>query len=341
MDPDSRPSHPSIAQRTAVPLLVLAGSAAVIRSLVQVPATRGFQVLPNWAALVAVAAAGASVAASRRIHRSRVVKIALGGSSIFLLVIAADGIAFDVVGVIMSVVAALTGQAMAVGLEVDPAGIVVRVLAGIAGVMVGSSAIAYRRYLRGGCLRCGQVSEGSSGWTSNTAAYAAFTLAVGYAAEKVYWGLGGTVGLASKDAFGDNVRLWTPGLGDTAVLALVGAGIALALARPRGTRLPRWIPIAGAGLGSMMLIPVGIIGTVSTLVNLSEPSSPQNEVGLEPWVFLIEYPWFFAWGVTLGLAALAFYYRTRGQCALCGRGADHPSSRRGRAPSHLALEVGQ
>ncbi len=53
------------------------------------------------------------------------------------------------------------------------------------------------------------------------------------------------------------------------------------------------------------------MGTAGALGDLSVSSTSQNGIALEPWVFLIEYPWFFAWGVTLGLAALAFLSNSR------------------------------
>jgi len=317
MNPATPAAPTSRSDRVLVPLIVLAGIAGVVREFLPLPVNSGFRVLPNWAALVGVVAALITVLVSRRIPRNRAVQGALWGSSALLILNAADGIAFDIVGVIMKAVSVVTGEVQVVRIPVDPAGIAVRLLAGITGVLAGSRAVAYRRERRGSCLRCGRMPGGESRRPSAKLACLACALALGYATEKIYWGLGGTLGLADKNAFGD-AHLWSPGLGDTALLALVGAGIALALARPQGNRVPRWLPMAGAGLGSMMLIPVGIIGTVA---NFSAPPSLNNGIGLVPWVFLIEYPWFFAWGVTLGLATLAFHYRTRGRCPLCDRGA--------------------
>jgi hypothetical protein len=263
-------------------------------------------------------------AAAARV-RSRAPVVALWSASALLVAEAADGIAFDVVGTVMNAVSAVTGEPLPLALRPDVPGIAMRLAAAAAGTLLVVTAVTEQRAARDACARCGRATAGGAGpvgsasWIRATApGYAAVALALGYAAEKVYWGLGGTLGLATDDAFGD-VRLWTPGLGDTAVLALIGATIALALVRPWGRRLPRWMPLTGAVLGAMMLIPVGVMGTYGTLARLEELSDTEAGIALEPWVFMIEYPWFFAWGVSLALAAVSFHHRTRSRCHACGQ----------------------
>ncbi|GIH65072.1 hypothetical protein [Microbispora siamensis] len=163
-------------------------------------------------------------------------------------------------------------------------------------------------------------ARGSWQRLSVRAGYLTVLLAAGYGALKVQWGLGGTFGLTDPRAFGD-VHLWTPGLGDTGVLALIGMALGLGFARtwrpPLG--MPRWMPLTAAFVGSVMLVPVGVLGTglrVAVALGLAKPSLE----GVSPWVFDVIYPWFLAWGLAMGTAAVGYHYRTRGVCRACGRG---------------------
>ncbi|WP_030509874.1 hypothetical protein [Microbispora rosea] len=163
-------------------------------------------------------------------------------------------------------------------------------------------------------------ARGSWQRLSVRAGYLTVLLAAGYGALKVQWGLGGTVGLADPRAFGD-VRLWTPGLGDTGVLALIGMALGLGFARTwrPPLRMPRWMPLTAAFVGSVMLVPVGVLGTglrVAVALGLANPSLE----GVSPWVFDVIYPWFLAWGLAMGTAAVGYHHRTRGVCRACGRG---------------------
>lgn len=294
--------------------------AVAARSLLASPPQSAVELLPGWVAAAGAllgALAGLATLRSPTAVPQRAVLAATWIACALLVVETADGIAFDVVGVVMHAVSAVTGDPLPIALAVDWPGIAVRVLAAVTAVLLGRQALTRQRAAQARCAACGRTAAGRERSLPSWPAYAACVLALGYAAEKIYWGLGGTFGLASEDAFGD-VHLWTPGLGDTAVLALVGAGLALALVRPWGRRLPRWLLLAPAALGTLMLIPVGILGTYGTLRNFSELSSG-GAIGLEPWVFLLQYPWFLAWGLTLGAAAVAFHDRTRGPCRTCGR----------------------
>ncbi|MGI5157373.1 hypothetical protein [Microbispora sp. CA-102843] len=262
--------------------------------------------------------------------------------------VGASGIAFDIVGGIMAAIAAVTGESGVVDLGFDWPMAVARVAALAAGTTLLVTAVRRHRRARGACARCGR-SEGpdearpegrdDAGHTSPAgggrgtwqargsrqrlsvrAGYLTVLLAAGYGALKVQWGLGGTVGLADPRAFGD-VHLWTPGLGDTGVLALIGMALGLGFARTwrPPLRMPRWMPLAAAFVGSVMLIPVGVLGTgLRVAVALGLAKAPLE--GLSPWVFDVIYPWFLAWGLAMGTAAVGYHYRTRGVCRACGRG---------------------
>lgn len=313
--PTTSPTGPAAVPTAVLAACALTLAAAVLRLALPAPSGPWQQLLPAWVAVPGPLVAGAAVLAGRHAPAwtSRLTWLACG----LLAVTAADGIAFDVVGGIMHGISAVTGDPLPVALALDVPGITVRLLAGATALLVGRRALGMQRAARGACTACGTGVRGWS-WTGAVwPGYAACVLALGYATEKIHWGLGGTVGLASPDAFGDDVHLWTPGLGDTAVLALIGAGIALALVRPWGRRIPRWALLSAAALGSAMLVPVGVMGTVVTLRDLGELLSGGASIGLQPWVFVIEYPWFLAWGLTLGSAAVCYHLRTRHRCRAC------------------------
>ncbi len=145
-------------------------------------------------------------------------------------------------------------------------------------------------------------------------------LAAGYGTLKAQWGLGGTVGLDDPHAFGE-VHLWSPGMGDTALLALIGMALGLGFARTwrPPLRMPRWMPLTAAFVGCVMLVPVGILGVgyrIATLLGVAQASME----GVSLWVFDVIYALFLAWGLAMGLAATGYHYRTRGVCRSCGGG---------------------
>lgn len=234
-----------------------------------------------------------------------------------LLATTADGIAFDVVGVVMDAVAFVSGRAEMIAVPLDVAGIAVRLSAGATGVLLVRRTLRQRRHALGLCPACGRDPARPAPRAPRWPAYSAAVLGLGYAAEKVHWGLGGTIGLADPDAFGD-VSLWTPGLGDTAVLGLVGVAIALALVRPWGRRLPAWLPRGGAVLGALMLVPVGLLGSGVVVADLLAGDATST-AGLAPWVVRVQYPWFLAWGLSLAAAALVHRGGAGGGCEVCGR----------------------
>ncbi|MEV4299266.1 hypothetical protein [Microbispora rosea] len=262
--------------------------------------------------------------------------------------VGASGIAFDIVGGIMAAIAAVTGESGVVDLGFDWPMAAARAAALAVGTTLLVTAVRRRRRARGACARCGRsegpgdaqaedrddarrtspAGGGRETWQARgswqrlsvRAGYLTVLLAAGYGALKVQWGLGGTVGLADPRAFGD-VRLWTPGLGDTGVLALIGMALGLGFARTwrPPLRMPRWMPLTAAFVGSVMLVPVGVLGTglrVAVALGLANPSLE----GLSPWVFDVIYPWFLAWGLAMGTAAVGYHHRTRGVCRACGRG---------------------
>ncbi|WP_433224644.1 hypothetical protein [Microtetraspora malaysiensis] len=273
-----------------------------------------------------------------RPHTAAIVVAVMAG--VGLAGLGATGIAFDIVGVVMAALAAVTGADEAVQLPLDWPMSAARAAALIVGTALLVSAVRRHRRARCACRRCGRppvptstagesrrtptstAGEGRRTWDRLTvgAGYATVVLAAGYGALKAQWGLGGTIGLDDPHAFGE-VRLWSSGMGDTALLALIGMALGLGFARTwrPPLRMPRWLPLTAAFVGCVMLVPVGILGIgyrIATVLGIAQVS--MNGVSL--WVFDVIYAWFLIMGLAMGLAAVGYHYRTRGVCRSCGQG---------------------
>jgi hypothetical protein len=148
-------------------------------------------------------------------------------------------------------------------------------------------------------------------------AYAAAVLAVAYAiGVRGYQGLGGRVGIAGT--FEDPAGMERASLQAGAFLLIVGVGC-LALVRPWGLRLPRWLVIVPALVGSVFAIahaltayvtkPLDVLG----LIDLELRGWETLDKGkLIAWDLLFYEPWFLALGVLVTLGALHHHRRTGG-----------------------------
>ncbi len=153
------------------------------------------------------------------------------------------------------------------------------------------------------------------------AGYAAFAWALAYAVGvRGYQGLGGTVGLPGTFEDPEGFRSASRVAG--AVIAAAGVG-ALALVRPWGLRLPRWVVILPALTGAAYAMAHAITGYVTKLMHLLgiiEVDFPGwahlDESELIAWDLLFYEPWFLGLGVLVTLGALHHFRRTGG--SRCG-----------------------
>jgi Protein of unknown function (DUF3995) len=144
-------------------------------------------------------------------------------------------------------------------------------------------------------------------------AYAAFWVALLYAAVSFYWAFGGTVGvdtlggrLEELAREGDPAVLWLSGV--AGVLKVAGAVVALALVRPWGRVVPRRLLLVLAWGGAVVLVAYGglyVVGGALALAGVVEGAGAEDRVALW-WRVLVWDLWFLVWGVLLGLAARSF-----------------------------------
>ena len=202
----------------------------------------------------------------------------------------------------------------------------------------------YARRSVDACVYCGR-RDGPEGWTSPEQAarwvsmvvYMAMVVPFFYAFTRYAWALGFPLGMS--EAYlrqGQESGTWISGL-FLATFGLVGALLMLGLVQRWGEVFPRWmivlagrrVPIAlaviPASLVSVLLI-VGGIGVWSDLNRMvaAWAAGGAESLGSLGGVIIFQLGptlLFPVWGIALAVAALGYYYRRRGPCTMCGRGA--------------------
>ena len=177
--------------------------------------------------------------------------------------------------------------------------------------------MAYVARTRAPTLRAPNLIARLRGRSMAWAGYAAFAWAVAYGiGVRGYHGLGGTLGLAGT--FEDPAGMRRASLLAGAGIVLVGVG-ALALVRPWGLRLPRWLVIVPALTGSAYAMahaltayitkPLHALGVVQLQF---DGWAQRDETAQFLWDLLFYEPWFLGLGVFVTLATLHHHRRSGG-----------------------------
>ena len=196
------------------------------------------------------------------------------------------------------------------------------------GLLWGATALAYFRLTCGACIACGRRASPSR-WTSPAAAArwgrwgVAFAVVapIAYATTRLAWVVGIPLGIS--ESLLRQVR--TEMIGAAAGLASVaigGAILTLGLVRPWGETFPRWMPIV-RGRRVPLWLAIAPATFVAVLVFAAGLGLTRDVLrdGLPEVDWVAQAPgllWPF-WGLGLGAATLAYYYRRRGRCPRCGR----------------------
>ncbi len=149
-------------------------------------------------------------------------------------------------------------------------------------------------------------------WSPDGAAYAACAWAVVFAAASFYWAAGGTVGADTVGSVitrlpGIVALLWVTG-----ALKVIGALLALALVRPWGRVLPRWLLLTlswagGVGLTAYGAIPLVVNGLM--VAGVLHVPGPVDWTLIRWHVFLWD-PWWLLGGLLFVAAAWSYQRRT-------------------------------
>lgn len=199
-----------------------------------------------------------------------------------------------------------------------------------------AATVSYARQISGACLYCGR-RDGPAGWTSPGRAARWGRLAVGvalvvpvvYAATRCAWALGIPLGMSAEALRqGQASGTWISGL-FLAAFGLVGAVLTLGLAQRWGEVFPRWmiglagrrVPIALAVVPAAIVSVLLVVGGVSIWAGYAQLADGAAATGQSLLIVVGPTLLFPVWGVALAAAATGYYYRRRGPCRVCGRGA--------------------
>lgn len=203
--------------------------------------------------------------------------------------------------------------------------------------------VCYARRSMDACLYCGRRDD-PEGWTSphQAARWSRLAVLVGLVAPAFYtftryaWVMGFPLGMNEerfRSGQTDGTMMGALSLG---TFILVGAILMLGLVQRWGEIFPRWmiglagrrVPIAlavvPASLASVLLVVggIGIWSDVPQMVaNVVATGAADREI-ISALLFELGPTLLFpVWGAALAVATLGYYYRRRGPCSACGRGA--------------------
>jgi hypothetical protein len=213
----------------------------------------------------------------------------------------------------------------------------------IGGFLWLAATVCYGRRSGGACLYCGRRNS-SEAWNSpdnaarwgRIAVYVAMVAPVFYALTRYAWALGFPLGMSEEFLRrGQESGMWISGL-FLATFGLVGAVLMLGLVQRWGEVFPRWmiglagrrVPIALAVVPASLVSVLLIVGGIVIWSGLDQMVAALVAVGAEGIGLIGEIIFqvgptllFPVWGVALAVATLGYYYRRRGSCSVCGRGA--------------------
>ena len=196
--------------------------------------------------------------------------------------------------------------------------------------------VSYARRIGDACLYCGR-RDGPEGWTSpenaarwgRIAVYVAIAVPVVYALTRYAWALGIPLGMSEEYwRQGQERGEWISGL-FLATFGLVGAALMLGLVQRWGEVFPRWmiglagrrVPIALAVVPAAIMSVLLMVGGIAVLSGWTQMAGPATASGQDMGIVVGPVALFPIWAVSLAVATLGYYYRRRGPCSACGRGA--------------------
>lgn len=213
------------------------------------------------------------------------------------------------------------------------------VLCLIGGFLWLGATVSYTRRSGDACLYCGR-RDGPEAWNSaenaarwgRIAMYVSLAVPILYAATRYAWAVGIPLGMTVEHwRSGQENGTWISGL-FLATFGLVGAGLTLGLAQRWGEVFPRWmiglagrpVPIALAVVPASIVSVLLIVGGITIWSGYAQMADAAAAIGEDVTIVVGPAALFPIWGVSIAVATLGYYYRRRGVCGMCGRGAPSP-----------------
>ncbi|MGM7721521.1 hypothetical protein [Metabacillus sp. Hm71] len=200
----------------------------------------------------------------------------------------------------------------------------------VGGFIWGASAIAYFRLTRDTCGNCGRndADEGSSAkaaakwgkWFTYLAVITAFP----YGIVRWAWALGIPLGTNDLSMVGNEDNLIAEAI--LGGLCIGGGILTLGLIQKWGVIFPRWcLFLAGKQIPIwFVMVPAILMSAIITITGLK--LTPQilfmimnGSITHENWGQFVPFLFWLPWGISLGIAILAYYLKRRGRCKHCGR----------------------
>jgi len=199
-----------------------------------------------------------------------------------------------------------------------------------------AATVRYARFSGNACLYCGR-RDGPEDWKGpnqaarwgRMAVYIAIVAPLLYAITRYAWVLGFPLGMSEKHLRqGQESGIWISGL-FLANFGLVGVILMLGLVQRWGEVFPRWmiglagrrVPITLAIVPASFVSVLLIVGGISIWSKYAQLANAAAASGEDMMIVVGPTLLFPVWGVALAIATLGYFYRRRGQCKVCGRGA--------------------
>jgi hypothetical protein len=206
----------------------------------------------------------------------------------------------------------------------------------IGGFLWLAATVSYARRSGDACLYCGRRDD-PEGWNSpdqaarwvRIAVYVAMVVPVCYAVTRYAWALGIPLGISEESLrLGQERGIWTSGL-FLATFGLVGAVLMLGLVQRWGEVFPSWmiglagrrVPIALAVVPASIVSVLLMVGGIAIWSSYAQMADAAVDSGQDMGIVVGPAALFLVWGAALAVATLGYYYRRRGPCSVCGRGA--------------------
>lgn len=293
----------------------------------------GMPITPRPVAAAGGAAAAATILLVR--DRTRPLLLIIAGVALAIMVSGSlAAVPHTVLLVVIMILNLITQAAGPFTIEPPVPTMIIHLVTAVAAFAGGAWLLGRWRVLRGLCAACGRREaappRATGGRWLPALAVLAIAAALPYGSLKLAWALGIRIGLPGH-AF-DDVSFASPGFGDTALLTGLSLVASVLMGLRIRQRLVRFGLLAVGTIGSLMLVPVGVIGAIVGLIPTALGQRPVDDPEMAGWVGPLVYSCFLVWGLALCLLTIGYARSTRPVCRAHPETTGADAVRMGRVP---------